>query len=262
MKKSNKILLTSIVIIVVGSFTFFTVLIKNSDFIDKGKVNNSIIGQIKSFFSKKVLINGNGIKKIISIKLPELNKIAINGLPEIKINYCDKNELYIKGDQNIIEKINHFAEGSKLTVGLPGNIKIKTKIPLVITVKIKTTEFISLNGALKAEIKNVSGSKLDLTVNGASSIKLNGKVDKFYITCRGANEIYAKDLIAEKVKTELLGASDVTVYAEKELDATLIGASTLSYYGNPVNISKTMVGACGLTQKYTEGTVIENENQQ
>jgi hypothetical protein len=249
MKTSNKILLLLIVVIITGGIALFSIIIINSDFIDSSGNSNSYSLQFKNIFKSKNTIHGNGIEKKVKVKLPTLNGIVINGIPRIEINYSDKNEMVIEGDENIVEKIKHLSIDNKLTLFFGENLSIKPDLPFSIKLNVKHIDNVIINGASKAKIDNVKGRLLDLTTNGASEILLNGKVETFNITCRGAGEVIAEKLIAQSVNAELYGATEVTVYAEKELNINAYGASTVSYYGKPDKVKRTMFGAGELYYK-------------
>jgi hypothetical protein len=97
-------------------------------------------------------------------------------------------------------------------------------------------------GAGETTLNNVRGERLDVNYRGAGSMKINGKVDTFKISAEGVGEVDTKALIANNVDIRFQGVGDVKVYAKERLDAKVQGMGSLSYYGRPRTVNKSVAG--------------------
>jgi len=89
---------------------------------------------------------------------------------------------------------------------------------------------------------NVSGSGLKLESSGASSINVEGSVTNLEADFSGACSLDAKDLHTETAKISLSGAGSVDVTVTESLNASISGAGTVTYGGNPKTVEKNVSG--------------------
>lgn len=91
---------------------------------------------------------------------------------------------------------------------------------------------LNLNGAAKADL-HLAVKELEITAKGASKLELEGTADKATISITGAGEVEAEDLITQILHIYCAGASKAEVFVAQELWAQAVGASKISYNGNP-----------------------------
>jgi hypothetical protein len=97
-------------------------------------------------------------------------------------------------------------------------------------------------GAGEIKLNNVRGERLDVSYRGAGSMAINGQVKVFKMTAEGVGEVDTKALLANEVEIRFQGVGDVKVYAKDRLDARVQGLGSLSYYGNPRIVNKSVAG--------------------
>jgi hypothetical protein len=100
----------------------------------------------------------------------------------------------------------------------------------------------SAEGAGEIKLNNIRGERLDVNYRGAGSMGINGQVKTFRMTAEGVGEVNTKALIANDVDIRFQGIGDVKVYAKDRLDAVVQGMGSLSYYGRPKTINKSVAG--------------------
>ena len=86
---------------------------------------------------------------------------------------------------------------------------------------------------LEADVPELKVSSI-----GASEVKLSGKAGLFKGSATGSSGINAFELVATDVILGVTGASSVKTYAEKTLNVSAVGASTVIYRGEPALTSK------------------------
>lgn len=97
-------------------------------------------------------------------------------------------------------------------------------------------------GAGEIKLNNIRGDRLDVTYRGAGSMAINGKVKLFSMTAEGVGEVDTRALIANDVDIRFRGIGDVKVYARDKLDVAVQGMGSLSYYGKPKTVNKSVAG--------------------
>ena len=78
----------------------------------------------------------------------------------------------------------------------------------------------------------VNFSNADLDLNGASTMKISGKIQNLKVKASGASDIKNYDLVVDNCIAQLSGASDVKITINESISARASGASTLNYKGN------------------------------
>jgi hypothetical protein len=97
-------------------------------------------------------------------------------------------------------------------------------------------------GAGEIKLNNVRGERLDVGYRGAGSMAINGKVNTFRMNAEGVGEVDTRALIASDVAVRFQGIGDVKVYAKDKLDVLVQGMGSLSYYGKPRSVNKSVQG--------------------
>jgi hypothetical protein len=90
---------------------------------------------------------------------------------------------------------------------------------------------------------NTKSEIFTLKTSGASDVKLNGSAKEFVVDASGATNLKAAEFEAELVRVKVSGASDVKVFASKEISGSVSGASDVKLFGNPAINNLTTSGA-------------------
>lgn len=90
-----------------------------------------------------------------------------------------------------------------------------------------------LSGASRLQGTYTTTGNVSFTVSGASSVELTGAGGDLAATVSGASRLELSNFAVRDVIVVMGGASQGTVNLDGRLDATVSGASTLLYLGNP-----------------------------
>lgn len=102
---------------------------------------------------------------------------------------------------------------------------------------------VSASGAVRATLNGLSVRLLDCRLSGATSLTAKGVTEAVKMEVSGASGFEGAELAAQAVSANLSGASNATVWAQRELTADVSGASTLSYYGQPTVQQRVSLGS-------------------
>jgi len=83
------------------------------------------------------------------------------------------------------------------------------------------------------DIDSLAAEKFEIELSGASNVELGGQVEKQTVLLRGLSHYRALGMQSEVTKIELNGPGMATVWATKQLDVTIRGPGSVSYYGTP-----------------------------
>lgn len=97
-------------------------------------------------------------------------------------------------------------------------------------------------GAGETKLNNVRGERLDVSYRGAGSMVINGQVNTFRMSAEGVGEVDSKALIANNADVRFQGIGDIKVYARDKLDVNVQGMGSLTYYGKPRTLNKSVQG--------------------
>ncbi|MGL5891744.1 MAG: GIN domain-containing protein, partial [Bacteroidia bacterium] len=93
---------------------------------------------------------------------------------------------------------------------------------------------IHFSGASEGKIA-VKATRIEAQLTGATEARITGTTNEFVATTSGAADLKASGLRASSVSVTASGASEARVWAVDSLSGNASGASTIIYYGNPVN---------------------------
>ncbi|MBC3861614.1 DUF2807 domain-containing protein [Undibacterium jejuense] len=147
----------------------------------------------------------------------------------------------LRGDTQFIEKFSTIVVGNELTISDKSKrLKITDADQIIITVpELKKFNF---QGAGSTKINNLNSDNFELLYEGAGSLTANGKVSHLTIRSQGVGSIDTKDVSAQEVDVRGEGIGSISVTAFEKLNATLQGIGSLTYYGHPRTIKKSVEG--------------------
>jgi hypothetical protein len=128
----------------------------------------------------------------------------------------------------------HVSVDSLQSIQAKGACTIKTEAQL----KSKNLK-IELWGASTADMNLDIKELLNVDIKGASTMKLYGTSTSLKLSCLGASETEAKNLITKDADVNASGASHLHLFATQSLKAEANGASVIDCEGSPKQVSKT-----------------------
>jgi len=108
---------------------------------------------------------------------------------------------------------------------------------------------IDIKGAGNVELENLFTKQFDLDIKGAGDLYVSGSTEEFDIHIKGAGDVKAYSFKTRILRSKIYGAGDVRIFVEEEIDASIYGAGSITYKGNPKRINDKIYGA-GEIQKY------------
>ena len=135
---------------------------------------------------------------------------------ELKIDYAEKNNVSIK-------------DGDRIVVTVPSLVKC------------------IVEGAGQVVIDNVKEERIDLQFEGAGRLEAKGSTKWLRLKARGVGEVVTQNLKAERADVNFEGIGDVKVHASQTLNAVVRGMGSLTYFGKPKSLNKSVSGIGNVT---------------
>ena len=99
-----------------------------------------------------------------------------------------------------------------------------------------------VSGGAQVRLNGIQVSVLDSVLSGAGDIQASGTAEELKLVLSGLGDFNAADLQSNKANIELSGMGGATVRVEDDLAATITGAGSIQYFGNP-HVEQSINGA-------------------
>lgn len=186
-------------------------------------------------------VNGSGVVKTEKRDVGAFASVDVSGAYEVEI-VCQKQPgLEIEGDDNILPLVKTYVKDGTLYVTSERGYNVRKPIRVKITTD--NLEGLSSSGASKVTLDEVKNERLRIESSGASMIDAAGETKSLEIESSGVSKVDVQDLRAARVKVSLSGAGHANVYASEEVNADVSGAATITYYGEPKVVNKSVSGS-------------------
>lgn len=184
---------------------------------------------------------GSGNIKTEKREIGAFSSVDVSGAYEVEI-VCQKQPgIEVEGDDNILPLIKTYVKDKTLYITSEQGFNVRNAIKVRITAG--NLEGVSSSGASKITLDGVKNEQLVIETSGASKIDAAGETKSLEIESSGASKVDVRDLRAARVKVSLSGAGHANVYASEEINASVSGASSVTYYGEPKVVNKSASGA-------------------
>jgi hypothetical protein len=184
-------------------------------------------------------IHGDGIIRTEDRVVPEFSKVTISGAYKIQWSHGSP-ALSITTDQNLLPHITTTVSDGTLRIGSKKNLHPTRDATITITSD--SLADVQLTGANTFKASQLTGPELKVRATGASTIHVDGSVTKLDAGLTGASTLHAQSLQTQTATVSITGASHADVNATDALKASITGAGTITYSGNPKKVEKTVTG--------------------
>jgi hypothetical protein len=192
--------------------------------------------------------------------------ITFSTFGKVNLTQGDSESLTITGSDNIVPLIKTTVENGRLVIETEKPLSIlnmnkENILTFDITVKDLTGLTVSgagdfsmdaltttsldlvMSGAGNVTVGQFTAEKLDVNLSGVGGLEIAGKVTEEKIEISGAGGVKAGDLECQSATTNITGLGSITVWVTDQLDGTISGAGSVSYYGDPqTNTNSSGVG--------------------
>ncbi len=174
--------------------------------------------------------------------LPTFTSITSEGAYKMTVNIGQKQAVVVSGSDAALGKITTKVVDNTLVVSTTERSHTFGDGDVVISINVEQLGQFRMEGAGKTTINNISGDRFRLNYQGVGLLKATGKVQNFVLKAEGVGSVDARELNAQHVDVNLQGVGSAKVRASESLRAKLEGIGSLTYYGKPSLVSKSVDG--------------------
>jgi len=166
--------------------------------------------------------------------------------------------LHIDADDNLLQYIETFIQGSTLIIQTQDNRCIRSSKPIIITVtspniielKLAGSGIIYCDSLNSSELKyTLDGSGIidsrglttdffEVNLSGSGDIKLDGFATQTDFSISGSGNIRAINLEQDKCYANISGSGNIFTFVNDRLDVLITGSGSVFYKGSPLIDSK------------------------
>ncbi|MGE5374804.1 MAG: head GIN domain-containing protein [Bacteroidota bacterium] len=185
---------------------------------------------------------------------------------EITVEQGDKEVVEIEADDNLLPQLSTEVLSGTLTiknVETDWKTTVNPSKPVKINIVVRDLSEIILSapvgdlkvndlqagtlklvvsGGAQVRLNGIQVSVLDSVLSGAGDIQASGTAEELKLVLSGLGDFNAADLQSNKANIELSGMGGATVRVEDDLAATITGAGSIHYFGNP-HVEQSINGA-------------------
>jgi len=151
----------------------------------------------------------------------------------LQIEQTGTESLTIEADDDVLPSLTSEVTNGVLRLGLAPNTTIDDARPVVYRLTVAALDTIAVSGAGDVTATGLRADRLTLDVSGAGDVTLDGTVDAQVVTIGGTGDYDGEGLQSATATITVDGAADVVVRVSDRLDATVGGAGSVEYIGNP-----------------------------
>lgn len=168
--------------------------------------------------------------------------IEARGPVSLVVEAGKKFSMRVEGEPDFIERVTSEVVNGELRLDFKEgkNIRITENARVIVTMP-ELTGFRG-EGAGQMILRQIHTDRLDIRYRGAGRLEVQGQVRQLSLHAEGVGEIDSKKLQAQIADVHFRGIGAVAVHASERLDASVQGMGTLTYYGNPRTVNKSVSG--------------------
>ncbi len=196
--------------------------------------------------------------KVTTIDFPAsgISQLDVSNVFNVYVSFSETEEsVQVEASANIHSLVEMSQSGNKLIVGLHKNTTFTGGAPVLnVYIKTATLSKVKATGTAFVEFENLlERSQLDLEITGAAEVSgsievddlvakllgasildISGNSNSFDIDASGASQMTGFDFATNTLKTDLTGASNISLVVNQKLDVKASGASNVRYKGSGV----------------------------
>jgi len=193
--------------------------------------------------------------------------IKVSGGIDVELLQGKELKLQVEADENLVPLIRTEVKDGVLTIYHKENIRNAKMMKIHLTfqdidaitasggcdiVSRQKLGFASLKTDLSGgcDIKlDFKAAKLNCVISGGCDAVFTGEAENCSINASGGCDVKASQLYLKNCTVDASGATDIEINVKGELMMKASGASDITYYGNPVKVSKSVSGASDIHSK-------------
>lgn len=190
--------------------------------------------------------DGSGVSATQTRDVRAFDSVELAGGNNVVVHVGGNRSVVVKADDNLLAHVTTKVQSGTLVIGnTPGSLNAKSPMSVVVTVP--TLSDLTLAGGGNVVVDGIKTESLTVTLAGGGNLTGSGTAGALGVTLSGSGNVWLTRLVAEDVDAVLSGSGTILVTASKSLRASVPGSGTITYTGNPQEVTKSITGSGAIT---------------
>jgi Putative auto-transporter adhesin, head GIN domain len=177
------------------------------------------------------------------------SKVELTGNGELTIEQTGTESLTISAEQNLLPRVSSEVSGDTLVLGPETIANIFPTRPIKYALTVKDLTGLEVSGSGSVNVSKLATTSLSSKISGSGKITANGTADDQDLDISGSGRYQAEQLIGKTVRVAISGSGSADVHATEVLDIQMSGSGTLTYTGNPPQVTQEISGSGKVIKK-------------
>jgi hypothetical protein len=191
------------------------------------------------------VVTGSGIAASESRLVAPFTGIELMGSNNVIVQVGQPQSVVVRADDNLIGRVTTDVRGTQLLIGNAGDYR--TKIDMRVEVTVPSLSSVTLSGSGSLAVHGVRTADFTADLPGSGLLTVTGTADVLHATILGSGDEELSGLTSGTVTATVAGSGRISLHATESLNATVRGAGSIVYTGNPATVVKNISGAGAIT---------------
>jgi hypothetical protein len=191
-------------------------------------------------------VQGSGVRVRESRTVPAFGSVDLAGSNNVVIRVGEEQSVQVYGDDNLIDRVTTDVDATTLVIGIKSG-GYSTSSPMRVEVSVPSLSELTLSGSGMVVATGVEGTQLTVTISGSGVVRATGVTQQLGVTVSGSGQAELGGVEATAVQAVVSGSGEIVVTTTSSLDASIPGSGSITYGGNPTNVTKSVTGSGEIT---------------
>ena len=161
------------------------------------------------------------------------DEVELRGVGDLSIRQTGEESLTVEAEEGVLPKIATEVVDGRLVIGPEPNTNIQTTRPIDYELSVEDLRALEVSGSGDVNAEGIDTDNLEVTITGSGAVEMGGRADSQNVSVSGSGNYRALELESKQAKVDVEGAGSALVNASDTLDATVGGAGSVEYAGDP-----------------------------
>jgi hypothetical protein len=195
------------------------------------------------------ITRGSGQITSESRQVSGFSKVELSGSGELTIEQTGTESLTISAEENLLPKQTSEVSDDTLVLRSKSNAKIIPTQPIKYSLTVKDLSGLAVSGSGSVTMSKLATAALSTNISGSGAVTASGTADQQDLKISGSGRYQAEQLTSKTVKVDMSGSGVASVHASDALDLHMSGSGTLTYTGDPKQVTQQISGSGKVIKK-------------
>jgi hypothetical protein len=195
------------------------------------------------------ITRGSGQITSESRQVSGFSKVELSGSGELTLEQTGTESLTISAEENLLPKLTSEVSDDTLVLRSTSNAKIIPTQPIKYSLTVKDLSGLAVSGSGSVTMSKLATAALSTNISGSGAVTASGTADQQDLKISGSGRYQAEQLTSKTVKVDMSGSGVASVHASDALDLHMSGSGTLTYTGDPKQVTQQISGSGKVIKK-------------